>query len=89
MKVSVIIPCYNVQDYISKAVESLYEQTHQDLEIICVNDGSTDDTLNVLKKLEQESPRDFKLINQENGGASAARNTGLDHATGDYIQFLD
>ncbi len=86
--VSIIIPCYNQARYIPDAVESLRKQVHEHWEAILVNDGSTDDTRAVVQKLTADDPR-LKYIEQENRGLAGARNTGLDHASGDYIQFLD
>lgn len=87
--VSVVIPCYNVEEYISECIESVLKQTYSDLEIICVNDGSTDDTFRILKNYGEEFPEKIKLISQNNLGASAARNIGLSVAKGQYVQFLD
>ena len=89
MKVSVIVPCFNVEKYIEACIISVFEQTYDDIEIIVVNDGSKDDTEAIIKKLEPKSPIPFTYIYQKNGGAPKARNHGLDHANGDYIQFLD
>lgn len=88
MKISVIIPFYNVGEYFSKCIESLLEQTFEDLECIFVNDGSTDNSLEILKD-KINGKENFKIITQENAGQSAARKTGFDVATGDYIAFLD
>ncbi len=85
-KVSVIIPIYNVEDYLKECLDSVINQTLEDIEIICVNDGSTDGSLNIIKSYDDER---IKLINQENQGLSASRNVGLDNATGDYVCFLD
>ncbi|MFT4679711.1 MAG: glycosyltransferase involved in cell wall biosynthesis [Flavobacteriales bacterium] len=89
MKISVIIPCYNVEQFIEECIDSLRAQSFQDFEVICVNDGSSDRTGELLDKLSNESELDIKVISQENKGASSARNHGLKHATGGYIQFLD
>ena len=86
--VSIILPCYNVAPYLDKCLESLVRQTWEDLEIICVNDGSTDDTPAVLRGWAQKDAR-IRVIDRENGGLSAARNTGIDAATGEYIGFVD
>lgn len=86
MLVSVIIPCFNVEPFVAECIESVLNQTYPDIEIICVDDGSEDGTLNVLEKFSNK----IDLIIPENHkGAGAARNTGLAHARGDYIQFLD
>mgnify|MGYP000571276628 CR=1 FL=1 len=84
-KISAIIPLYNQKEFISQAVESLLKQSYKNVEIIVVNDGSTDNPFSELKKYRE----DILLINQDNKGLSAARNTGIKHAKGDYIQFLD
>lgn len=86
--VSVIVPTYNVGDYIKQCVDSLLEQTYKDIEVICIDDGSTDDTLSILKFLEQKDDR-LILIQQEHLGVSAARNKGLERARGKYISFVD
>ena len=87
-KVSVIIPCYNVEKYLGKCLESILNQTYSNLEIICVNDGSTDSTLALLEEYSQKDER-IRIINQQNQGVSAARNSGLEVATGSYIIFVD
>lgn len=86
-KVSVIIPAYNCQDYISAAIESCLSQDYDNIEVIAVNDGSTDRTANMIAPFLAD-PRVI-LIDQENKGVSAARNYGMECATGDYITFLD
>ncbi|MGL6299894.1 glycosyltransferase [Streptococcus iniae] len=87
-KISVIVPVYNAEKTISKCIQSLLEQTFQEFELILVNDGSKDNSLQLLKEFE-EHHSNFKVIDQVNGGASIARNTGLDAASGDYIVFVD
>lgn len=87
-KVSVIIPAYNSQEYIKEAIESVRNQTLKDIEIILVDDGSTDDTFKVCKDYSLIDER-IKVIHQKNKGISGARNTGIDNATGEYISFLD
>ena len=88
MKVSVILPVYNVEKYLVECLESAINQTLDDFEIIAVNDGSTDSSLNILE--EYEKKYDFiKVITQENKGVSEARNAGLKKAKGEYIYFLD
>jgi len=87
-KISIIVAVYNVYDYVSKCLESLIRQTLKDIEIICVNDGSTDKSLEILTQYAQKDTR-IKIINQENKGVAAARNAGLDVAQGEYIQFVD
>jgi glycosyltransferase EpsJ len=87
-KVSVVIPVYNVEEYIQKCLDSLINQTLQDIEIICVNDGSTDNSLKVLEEHAAKDQR-IKVINQENVGVSQARNNGLKLVTGEFIGFCD
>ncbi len=86
---SVIIPAYNVEKYISKTLESLKNQTLRSIEIIIVNDGSTDDTRNVVINTLAGTDLEWKLIDQENKGVSVARNIGLEIANGEYVHFLD
>ena len=86
--VSIIIPCYNVAQYIEECVSSCYAQTYSELEVICIDNNSSDDTLKLLKNLRQRYPK--IVIDQElNPGAPAARNKGLSLAKGEWIQFLD
>ena len=87
-KVSVIIPVYNVEKYLSACLDSVLAQTFQDYEVICVNDGSPDNSAAILSEYAQKDNR-MTIITQENQGLSGARNTGLDHAKGEYIFFLD
>ena len=87
-KISVIIPVYNASAFLSECLDSVLEQTHQNFEIICVNDGSTDDSLSILNTWASYDKR-IKVYSQENQGQSAARNKGLDLAKGKYIFFLD
>ncbi|MFR5028212.1 MAG: glycosyltransferase family 2 protein [Coprococcus sp.] len=87
-KVSVILPVYNVSDYLRQCMDSIVGQTLKDIEIICVDDGSTDDSLAILKEYEAKDQR-VKVIQQANAGAGAARNKGLEIATGEYLSFLD
>lgn len=86
--ISVVVPCYNASTYISASFASLSNQTYPHWECIAVNDGSTDNTEQKIQEWVQKDPR-FKLINQENAGPPAARNTGLNHFTGDFLFFLD
>jgi len=87
--VSVVIPAYNAEKYISKAIQSLINQTFKDIELIIVNDGSTDKTREIAIKELEKAPFDYKIIDQENKGGSVARNVGIREATGEYIHFLD
>ena len=86
--VSVIIPVYNVKSYLNQCLDSVLAQTLQDIEVICVNDSSTDGSLSVLEEYAQKDKR-VKVVTQPNGGAGAARNNGLSLATGKYLSFLD
>ncbi len=87
-RVSVIIPVYNVEDYLALSVASVRQQTLEDIEIICVNDGSTDGSREILALLEAVDSR-IVVIDKPNGGLSSARNAGIDRATGEYLCFLD
>jgi len=88
--ISCIIPCYNCQDFISKTVESLLNQTNKPLEIILVNDHSKDNTLEILKKIEINNSSIVKIIDlKKNKGSSYARNLGVENAKGEYILFMD
>lgn len=87
-KVSIIIPVYNVEKYLDDCIQSVLMQTLKDVEIICVNDGSTDKSGVILEKYKQTDSR-FRIISQKNAGVSAARNTGIRAAKGEYILFLD
>lgn len=84
--VSVIIPVYNVEKYIEKCIDSVIQQTYTNIEIICVDDGSRDDSVKIIREKEEDR---IQIISIENSGASVARNTGLDIARGKYVYFLD
>lgn len=86
--VSVIVPVYNVEKYLDKCLQSIINQTYKDIEIIIVNDGSTDSSLNICEKYAEKHDN-IILINKENGGLSDARNVGMQHASGDYYMFVD
>lgn len=86
--VSVIVPVYNVEKYLARCLDSVVGQTYRNLEIILVNDGSTDRSGEICSQYAQRDTR-IRLFTQENQGLSAARNTGLDHMTGEYIVFVD
>lgn len=88
MDVSVIVPVYNAAEYLEQCIRSICAQTLQSIEIICVDDGSTDGSLEMLKKLAAEDER-ITVLTQANAGAGAARNHGLQHAKGKYLSFLD
>lgn len=87
--ISVIIPVYNVAEYIDRCVESLLSQTYSNIEIILINDGSKDTSSEVCHRLSDLHEDKIKVIDQENKGVSAARNAGLDIASGEYIAFVD
>ena len=87
-EISVIVPIYNVQKYLRKCLNSLVKQTFKDIEIIAVNDGSTDDSEEILKEYVEKFDN-FFYYNKENGGLSDARNFGLKHANGRYVAFVD
>ena len=87
-KVSVVIPVYNVEKYLRRCLDSLVNQTYKNLEFICVNDGSTDNSLEILKEYAAKDSR-FIIINQKNQGVALARNNGLNVASGDYLSFVD
>lgn len=87
--ISVIIPVYNVENYIGKCIDSVLNQTFQDFEIIIVNDGSTDNSQNVIDELLHSYPEKIRSFKKDNGGLSSARNYALDRAKGEYVTFLD
>ena len=86
--VSVIIPCYNVEKYLARCLDSVINQTFHSMEILCVNDGSTDGTLEILKEYEAKDKR-IRIIDKANGGLSSARNAGVAEAKGFFINFID
>ena len=86
--VSIIVPAYNGEEYLRQCLDSVFAQTLKNVQVICVNDGSTDGTADILASYQQAHP-DMVVITQQNGGLSAARNAGLKAATGEYVDFLD
>ncbi|ALR32408.1 glycosyl transferase family 2 [Chryseobacterium sp. IHB B 17019] len=88
-KVSIIVPVYNVENYLAKCLDSLINQTHQNIEILVVNDGSKDNSEQIIQNYAQKYPEKIKPFVKENGGLSDARNFGIDRVTGDYIGFVD
>lgn len=88
-KVSIIVPVYNVEEHLEKCLNSLVKQSLDDLEIIVVNDGSTDDSQNIIDQFQEKFPNKIKSFQKKNGGLSDARNFGLDQAAGNYIGFVD
>ncbi len=89
VKVSVIVPCYNVEAYLPRCIGSLARQSLREIEIIAVDDGSPDKSGVLLEQLKEEIGPRMRVFHKENGGLSDARNFGLDRATGEYIAFLD
>ena len=85
--VSMIIPIYNSSSYLKECLDSVLGQSLKNIEVLCINDGSTDDSLNLLQKYREKDKR-IKIYNQKNQGAGAARNTGLKMATGKYVAFM-
>ena len=88
MLISVVVPVYNVSDYLHFAMDSLIKQTYQNFEVILINDGSTDNSGDICDQYAAYDER-IKVIHKENAGVSAARNTGIEAANGDYIAFVD
>ena len=88
MLFSIIVPIYNSQQYLAKCVDGLTGQTYRDIEIILVNDGSTDSSLEACRSYEKSDPR-IKVVDKENGGLSDARNAGTEAAHGEYLMFVD
>lgn len=86
--ITIIVPVYNVQDYVKKCLLSICGQTYKNLEIIVVNDGSTDNSLAICQEIARDDQR-IKILTKINGGLSSARNYGLDHASGELIAFVD
>ena len=86
--ISVIVPIYNVSKYLGDCLQSILSQDYKDIEVLCVNDGSSDNSADIVKKFEELDKR-FKLLQQPNSGVSVARNLGLKYAKGEYICFVD
>ncbi len=89
VKVSVIVPIYNVEKYLKRCIDSLVEQTQDSLEIVLVNDGSTDGSSKIATEYAEKYSEKIKYVEKQNGGLSDARNYGMKYATGEYIAFLD
>lgn len=87
-KITVIVPIYNKEKYIEECINSLTNQTLQEIEIICINDGSTDNSKKIIESISKKEPK-IKIINQKNKGPGHARNQGLKNAKGEYIAFID
>ena len=88
IKISVCIPFYNIAQYVNRCLDSILNNTYKNLEVICVNDGSTDETLEILKEYKKRDPR-IIVIDKENGGLPSARNAALDCCSGDFIAVVD
>ena len=88
-EVSVIVPVYQVESYLERAVESLLAQTLEELEIILVDDGSTDQSPRICDEYARRFPEKVRVLHQENRGLGLARNAGLDLARGEYVAFVD
>ena len=86
--ISVIVPVYNAGKYLERSLTSICGQTYQNLEILLIDDGSTDDSLEQCLAWAKQDER-IQVFHQENGGVSKARNTGISNATGEYIVFID
>lgn len=86
--ISVVIPVYNMEAYLARCLDSILENTYKNLEILCVDDGSKDRSLAILREYAARDPR-IVVIAKENGGVSSARNAGLDRMTGEYVAFVD
>lgn len=87
--VTVIVPVYNASEHIRLCLDSVLNQTYKNIELILINDGSTDNSLKIIKKYQQQYPNIIKIINQKNSGVAAARNKGLEFAKGYYVMFSD
>lgn len=88
-KVSIIVPVYNTEKYLEKCLDTLVNQTLTEIEILIVNDGSTDNSIEIIKKYSDKYPNLIRYFEKENGGLSSARNYAIPYATGDYIGFVD
>ena len=89
IKVSIIVPVYNVEKYLDKCLKSLVNQTLKDIEIIVVNDGTKDNSQKIVDKYVKKYPKLVKSYIKENGGLSSARNYGLKYVNGEFISFID
>lgn len=87
-KISIILPVYNSEEFIKRTLDSLITQTYKNIEILCINDGSSDNSLNILNEYSKKDNR-IKIFSQANSGPAKARNTGLANATGEYLMFCD
>ena len=87
--VSIIVPAYNAEAYLNRCIDSILSQTYRNIEIILVDDGSTDNTPVLCDEYSEQHKDIIKVIHKENGGVSSARNIGIDTASGDYYAFVD
>ena len=87
-KISIILPIYNTKDYLEKCLDSILTQTYKNLEILCIDDGSTDGSELILDQYSKKDKR-IKAVHKKNGGESSARNIGLQLMTGEYVGFMD
>ncbi len=87
-KISIIVPVYNAEEYLDECIKSIVMQSYQNIEIILVNDGATDDSLDICHQWQERDSR-VVCVSKENGGVSSARNMGLENASGDYVAFVD
>lgn len=87
-KASIIIPVYNASQFLAKCIESIIAQTESDIEVLLINDGSRDDSLEICREYAQKDPR-IKVFDKPNGGVSSTRNHGIGHAQGEYVMFVD
>ena len=87
--ISIVIPIYNVEKYLRKCLDSVYSLNLDNKEVILVNDGSTDTSINILNEFKNKYPNKTKIISQKNQGLSEARNIGIKNSNGKYILFID
>ena len=88
-KISVIVPVYNVEQYLPRCIDSILAQTFTDFELLLIDDGSTDNSGKICDEYAKKKDTKIRVWHKENGGVSSARNMGLDFAKGEYIQFID
>ena len=88
VKLSVIVPVYNTEKYLERCIDSIVNQTFKNVEILLINDGSTDNSIEICRRYEKNDER-IKLINKQNSGVSETRNIGIENATGEFITFVD
>ena len=89
MKVSVIVPVYNTKNYLNECLDSILKQTIEEMEILVVDDGSTDGSTDIIKEYAEKYPTKIKAFYKQNGGQAQARNLALLHACGEYLGFVD